>query len=436
VAEGANFYSRSGTISYWIKPNFFPEHTGKPRCFSSLTTVSWFEVMKRYLLTFIFGHYFMWDRVYLEGITAEQTVPEGGHLHYASFRPASMVSIVTNIFDSEKEGWWFFTPTLNHIGCESLHDPPIRNTFEDHVWVHIIWIWGLENQDPSSNILEPEPSDQIYNKLLINGRIPTNIYPSYWGTTKRISMGYGIDTFTLDRNLNLNPLCIGGSYGRSIVANIPGDVTIDEVYLWSNEDCMKYEDDIIGPSKTGILMKVDDIKSNVWSRGRYYRSNDALFTSGGIDLGKMLPLARRLVSSSEEVLPGSGKIKGPPSESSLQGYAPLILGVSWTAYTEGIEDWAGVDQIEGAEPKDSDAKLLASLLVKEESEWVKVNSLPMRKYWWEWIYRHAWEVKYQIHFDVSVESVLSAILLATPILDDFTIYYRGAGIGFLNWILV
>jgi hypothetical protein len=182
--------------------------------------------------------------------------------------------------------------------------------------------------------------------------------------------------------------------------------------------------------ETGIsgLTYVDEA-INIWRRGRYYRQNDAEFISQQIDLAR---LVSRVVVEPNPMLDPYGGQRWKSSEGvtadeatawlAQSWYYPgvKILGLTWTGYTDGIQDYRDVDpvllspQLEvSLEAKDKDGgwTQVAGPFLNTDSGWAPVMvKIPSGK------------IRYRVRFNTRCDP-LNTILLETPILDDVTIYW-------------
>jgi hypothetical protein len=172
----------------------------------------------------------------------------------------------------------------------------------------------------------------------------------------------------------------------------------------------------------------------IWCRGRYYRQNDAWFTSQEIDLGRIVD--KTLAQPNPVPDPyGRSRWRGDEGLSQEQcrewleqtWYYPRvkILGLSWTGYTDDIQDyqdchgigaWLLSPQLEvSLEVKDSHGKWVqvAGPFLNHDAGWAPVLVKLPRRYP---------QVRYRVRFNTRCDPV-NAILLETPILDDLTIYY-------------
>jgi hypothetical protein len=177
---------------------------------------------------------------------------------------------------------------------------------------------------------------------------------------------------------------------------------------------------------------------DLWYRGRYYRKNDATFTSGEIGLAGVV----------DRVSPEPNQMSDPYGQPRWRGdegvrpeeleewlgqtwYHPKvkILGISWTGYTGGIIDHSQPDkpqlpvQLEvSLEAKDSDHRWvqIAGPFLNADSGWAPV----MAKL-------SSGKIRYRVRFNTRCNPE-NAILLETPVLDDLTIYWATRP-QFVSW---
>jgi hypothetical protein len=195
----------------------------------------------------------------------------------------------------------------------------------------------------------------------------------------------------------------------------------------------------MGKDQSETYQKVSDVMQNIWSKGRYYNRGDARFRSGVINLGKVSTGVKVLAGYSSEKFPDNTSRPTGPDTSYVSDYTPLVLGVTWTGYTEKIQDYMSVGIVPGWQPQDVSPEILAEFEVEDPpGNWQKINSLPLKKNWWQWIgcYPVTKKVRYSVEFDIPVNDPVGASLIDSPVFDDFTIYYKGGKIEFLAWVLV
>jgi hypothetical protein len=185
-----------------------------------------------------------------------------------------------------------------------------------------------------------------------------------------------------------------------------------------------------------------ELSKQQWRNGRYYRYNDAEFTSHQIDLAGGLPY---LLAEPNPVTDPYGRprwtgAKGVSEEVSKErwgkatGSGIRILGMAWT-YRGWVQDYQGIQyghdpvllapQLEVSLYKiDADGeRLIAGPFLNLDSGWAPIMyQLPK-----DGLARFRYRVRFNTRCDP-----LNSILLESPILDDVTIYYATRPV-FLSW---
>jgi hypothetical protein len=176
-----------------------------------------------------------------------------------------------------------------------------------------------------------------------------------------------------------------------------------------------------------------------WRRGRYYRQNDAVFTSSKIDLARMV---RRKAADPNQIDDPYDDPRWKSDEGAKQGetvkwlartwYHPgiKVLGLSWTGYTHDIQDYKETPpvllspQLEvSLEAKDGQGNWvqIAGPFLSHDAGWAAVFAkIPSSK------------IRYRVRFNTRCDPA-NAILLETPVFDDLTIYYSIRP-QFLSWV--
>jgi hypothetical protein len=195
---------------------------------------------------------------------------------------------------------------------------------------------------------------------------------------------------------------------------------------------------------TGKLTMVGELTPHYelrlqWLLGRYYRQNDAVFTSQQIDLGRRVNM---LLAEPNCVSDPYGQPRWTKRESSIEKQTTVwlkrrwqypavkILGITWTAYTREIMDhkfpWKEPlkCQIEfSLEGKNRYGRWLhiAGPFLNRDAGWAGVMvNIP------------SGIIRYRVRFNTRCDPA-NAILLETPVLDDLTIYYTTHP-QFVSWV--
>jgi len=401
-----------GMVSFWYKPSFAPERTGKIRVpwdFSRYHEPCWGCHVYPFAMWFFpvqFNH----------GL-AEVSVPfyGWGNESMGRFRTCSIV-------------WghcqWHTVPTMSWFGNMSdtlnhrLHpDQDIKsNPLSGRRWIHFTMTWflnGWEYGGRSSRLFINGSTKKVpFNWASIRPGDPTggDTLMHQWaahdgGDTNHIRMG--------------GPSTIGKAPGTPWRGNYAADGTVDEVYVWNREEA------------------VDPL--TLWLRGRYYvprAPEEATFTSQAITIEAG---TRRAPAPPSQVTGGSQPL--PPSRI-------RVLGVTWTWYGEGTDangipvlyDYSstGADYSVMTPPPDVGPKVRLGIKdgavaygpfdddsfspVRDPSGNVPQIQDPTR-------------VKYFAEFRLEKATPLDTILLATPVLDDVTLFWDDGGPQLLSYVL-
>jgi hypothetical protein len=327
------------------------------------------------------------------------------------------------------------TPTLNHNGHNggdfqtgNFHKTPaLYNIFNAHRWIHVAMMWGYDEAIGISsdfpgfigNKDTKELDSNIYCKIWINGEVLDAPYFTYfcWAWDSMFGPTGGALN-VVDSTGKVNPLLIGGGFSTK------ADSTIDELYVFG--DYMK------NPNAT-----YTHVTEDIWGKGRYYHDADypSEFTSGSIDFGKVSWGSKGLAGPGGDKYPDGGNRPSGVDLSYVGDYSPLILGVTWTAYNDDVHDHR--NQVPGGQPIPINSECNLLISVDNGAHWINENTLPMKKYWWQWIWRNTEgqnPLRYKVKFDLTIPE--NAILLESPIFDDVSIYYKGGKVEFLTWVLV
>jgi hypothetical protein len=221
-----------------------------------------------------------------------------------------------------------------------------------------------------------------------------------------------------------SPSRIANVAGAPSPGNHPADATIDELYVWKDSPLSNPKVDPRTP----------------WLRGRYYvpqGSNEGSFTSQVVSL---VPSGARVLPPASSVLPPPGSAVVPPL-SSVGGTSPQVrvLGISWTWYGEPVDPtvtplgtWDGKPVLytyqEGGVPIKNvlpkieidllDGKILLKGQTSAGGDWVTFStsggSIP--------VILNPGDLRYNARV-ILQDSDFSTLLLATPVLDDVTLYW-------------
>jgi hypothetical protein len=177
-----------------------------------------------------------------------------------------------------------------------------------------------------------------------------------------------------------------------------------------------------------------------WWHGRYYRQNDAEFTSQKIDLAGTLPF---MLAEPNPVTDPYRRPRWTSAEGALEeiskdrwgkatSFGVKVLGIAWT-YKGWVQDYQGIEY--GHDPKPLEYQLELSLYkVGADGERLIAGPfLNIDSGWAPVMYklRERQKISYRVRFNTRCDP-LNSILLESPILDDITIYYT-IRLLFLSW---
>jgi hypothetical protein len=407
-----NFRSFQGTISYWIKPGFIPELNGKARIFFSIakSTLNPGRLKP-------FGHFLVGEAVLPRGSDPEEVALSYQYL----FRPIAMAfGYLRKMDDNNPYVVASITGSLNHIGHD--HSPILYFPLRRHSWIHVALSWYREGKGSNKEVIISETSAPAECRLYINGDLLPDT--SFWSHCA--DKGAWVVDYTTETEGDHNPLRIGGERSFIQKANFPGDSTIDEVFLW---------DKYIGfdTSDPEIIRAV----KNQWSQGRYYRENDAEFSSQKIPLHQLAYVGRRLPGPN--MLPDPyGRPRWRDMQMRLKSTAEYneythsyltILGITWTALVEGIFDYKDTKE-DGPKGLNSQMELSLYLTQGDKERLIAGPFLNQDSSWATIFYKIDLDqivdqdtfVRYKVRINTMCDKA-DSILLESPILDDVSIYY-------------
>jgi hypothetical protein len=440
IDENWSFNVNEGTAAFWLKPAFFPEQTGKRRTLLSMGRIH--SAARDRMNPSPFALYFVPPNGDGEGRGPNYFGGPG------LFRPASLAF---GYGFSTKSGYnWevggsggpddhatshgaVFSPTLNHEGHgPDNHDRFVGddgrfNSLRAHEWTHVAVAWNIpRNRLPTADSL----------RIYVNGRIlpgslgEPHLLPEQgqpfaqtprWATHAQQVLIPGVPGARWCKN----SIRLGGEPSMLIDAlgpdglypgNYTADATFDEFYLWLDRS----------PGWNGGVWGAQTL----WNRGRYYRPDDhdpedARFVSRPIDLSP--PRARTLPPP------------GPPA-ASVTGVR--VLGLAWTEWAEAYDrDGAKMLDHSAAPPRDlrPEGGTFAHLYLELDGAWHG----PFRKDGWSPlrgasgptpVLADPAHVRYAVKLTLGGPSTPGTILLASPVVDDVTLYFRRGRQEILSWV--
>jgi hypothetical protein len=389
-ANGAVMPQAQGMVSFWMKPSFYPELTGKIRKFWDMSRHH--DSCGSQINVTPFALVFM--PVQYNYGTSEATQPLFWSGNMGKFRPCSMYfGSMQWHADSGQGGspahqFGRITDCLNHLG--HIGEPPKPSPFRAHRWINATFSWWLNGSDytgtNSSTIwLNGTQSYAMFSFSTMTG----------WAAGSSRMMGF-------DKHCGgaYNHMRIGGTSrisndAKNIAAisgayrgNYSSDATIDELYVWKS------------PS--------DGAYDALWTSGRYYNIKRQAAGVGSF-------------TSQQISLPPSG------------GGSVKILGASWTWYGEECNPSTGMrtlntyrSSIDGATPS-GDLQPFVNLSVSDGGllygPFSDDGFSPLLNVVGQTpILSNPSQVKYLI--DIGFPGGTAAdILLGSPVLDDVTLYW-------------
>ena len=417
-----------GMISFWMKPSFSPDRTGKIRKFWDFSR--WHALCPQNC------HVYPWTLIFFpahyQPDMADTGVPFYIGESIGRFRPCSLVWGHTQWHHAAPAMSWFgnISTCTNHLGhsdeigkggsltATDRMDRLKQNPLQAHRWINLTATWSLRGNDFTGD----------GSKLFINGS--TSLVPFNWTTVRPGDPATITDKIYIwakhdggdPNHMRLGgPSKIGDKPGAPYRGNNTGDHTIDEFYVWRSE--------------------TDSDPKVLWQRGRYANpartaSAGAVFTSQAIDLTQGL---RVLPPPAGMTTPGSTTTSGETSQI-------RVLGLSWTWYGETTDEHGkpilfDFNSTQGGpsrelEPKvqlgivDGDGPGAVSYGPWDDDAFSPVETTtganptlldPQR-------------LHYRARFRIEGGN-LATILLATPVLDDVTVYWRGAGPVLISYVL-
>ncbi|MBI2899243.1 MAG: hypothetical protein HYY17_03600 [Planctomycetes bacterium] len=420
---------KQGVISYWIKPNFDPARSGKPRLYadmsrrtSACSSPVWYGVFTQASFTHLWnpGHNAPVGNApqaenqstWMEVLTAPYGAVNG--LGILPFKPQSMLfgcgwGWATGFCKNGNGVYYHFmeTRSLNHEGHG--HNQP--SLFKGHEWVHVLLSWkrtAYQQPNYSYNVPSFSPAEW---KVIVNGEV----LPGSLEVMARINPQFENDAaidWTLHKNGDRNSIRIGAPSQvwstDTSYDNFSADSTVDEIYFYNTQSS-------------------EDAALQHWLMGRYSRpkaDGEGVFTS------RPIPVS----GTGDRVLAPAGTATPPWSTSTTSGTTVTavpekarILGISWTWYGEGMEvkpdgTWAPTLTDHGASA--------ATLYPVVEASIVGLANDPLSDDGYSPVKDPAGSppevavnstIQYRLAFKLP-GAELGTILLATPVVDDVTLY--------------
>jgi hypothetical protein len=376
-------------VSMWIKPHFFPESAAKVRTYFTYQSNQWDSWYKRWI-TYPFGIYSI-ANTYGSGLYGSAAWGNDAWYRYpsnvenssrdgysycepwdnASFMAGGCSASLRNI----ESGYNYWgggagTPCLNHIGHghEGTYINGFWGTyFRAGKWLHLGWI-HIPAQKKGG--YTESTGEGINDILFINGQKCGGIF-----TTGEF------DASKANYYIQQNILRFGEKKNSPSLNTAP-DSTIDEVLVWENLT-----------EETGEKLIMD-----IWKEGRYYKENDAVFTSQPISLAKEA---------------------GLPEESSV-----TFLMAYWTQYCPETLPKNATCEINIIDENGN---------VIHDSEYLTNPAGSMIKATDNSLLQIAHPIRYKVYF--RPQTTINDVVIDPLIFDDITLVYYGAP-KFLSWSFV
>ncbi len=386
IDESESFNFNEGTVAFWMKPGFFPETTGKRR---TLLSAGRYHAAARELMNpSPFGLF----------LTPAFDAPASGAPSYAAgmgmFRP---LSLAFGLGFSTSTGYNWETTGGGAENLATHHafalTPPLQGLLRAHEWMHLAVAWrNRRNALPGEDSL----------RILVNGKpvsgtafVP-HLYEQEgqpfqntprWTTHSLQATLPGIEGAKWVKN----SIRIGGE--PSLLFDLPGgeglfpanfsaDATFDEFYLWLDRS----------PAYNGGLWGAQQL----WSRGRYYRPDDANLSDARYTSAPVI-----LAAGLARALPPPA----PTTNSTLSAPARFrLLGAAWTALGGDVQLFL---QAEGP---------------LRDAGWSSPGRpLPV-------------DDPAAVRWSAKLLGGPGTALLASPVLDDVTLYFDRGGADIVAWV--
>jgi hypothetical protein len=327
-----------GLISFWWKPSYAPERTGKIR--------SMFDMGRSHARCDANVHiwpFALWfyPAQYNPG-TSENTKPLYWSNNMGKFNPCSLNGGSKQWHDGNNQ--WFAglhefgrqTVCLNHLG-HADHKWSQPSPLQAHRWMNTSFMWNLSVGDDGTG--------QKTCKIYVNGSESYTKY-DYTNMTGFTSGHAAMVNFNKHDGGAFNHIRLGGTSMvctaakglanecNSYRGDYTGDHTIDEFYAWNK-----------GAGDPLIL----------WQGSRYYRPTGAGATGGMASQGRflsqalttMVPYAQRVLAPPSNTPAPGGVVAVAGGTQTAEPPTLRVLGMSWTWYGElpdhRLNPWAQWD---------------------------------------------------------------------------------------------
>jgi hypothetical protein len=442
IDENVSFNFNEGTAAFWLKPGFFPEQTGKRRTLLSASRVH--AAAPDSMNPSPFALFFVPPHDMGDG-SAYSYFGGSGRLPPASLAFGYGFSSKTGYnWEMDTDGddaaghASVVTPTLNHEG----HGDGRFSHLRAHEWMHVAVAWHIPRDR-----LPTDDSVRIY----VNGRIlpgtegAAHLYATEgqpfaktprWTVHSQKAVIPGVTGAKWCKN----SIRIGGEPsmlfdGALFPGNYTADATFDEFYLWLDSS----------PANNGGVWGAQTL----WHRGRFYRPDDhdphdARFTSKAIDL---TPRRARVLPPPFDSPAFGGLAQDRPGNSPAPSHSPRLLGVAWTEWAEDYDHSGGP----GMRPKMYDRAEVPPRTLRPESGTFADLYVELDGAWYGPLRDDGWSpvrspsgrapsladpasLRYAAKLKMGAPAAKGTILLASPALDDVTLYFDRGGPEILSWV--
>ncbi len=386
--NGASVMDALGTVSYWIKPSFRPEMTGKPRTLFSMDTKKTIGSKDWQIIN---GQWFFAS----QDVPAFSASPNESILPVypmGPWRPCSFVGGYST-WGSVGGGVGTETAALNH---RAHSDTSSADLLRHHGWTHVTYHWNFTTKKAILWI----------NGALQPGAAYINVHPGNATAADFYTDGTPLRLGEPSRTMTANSF-VGTPV--TVSRNWSADSTIDEFFMWKGNQLTKGQD--------------------LFALGRYYRPRkdlEALFTSQEL---KLTEEPRVMPPPSAAVPTGSPSMVPPPTMSMPVPQA-RILAATWTWMPESVTTSGSTVTRDYFTELDTNVEVELSFVVNgtetadvfKDDGGAAVSNLTVSA---------TDTLRYRIRMRTP-DATASTILLATPVLDDVTIFYT-SGVRYLSY---
>jgi hypothetical protein len=418
-----------GTASLWIKPSFAPELTGKIRSWWDL---SW---LHNPCHQGVYHAPFIW---WFFPVQYDAALSESGQPNYdyktppgitSKWHPMSVAcgyaSVPEDVVPGSYQTWfWKASRSLNHVGHpdEAFKTSPLRA----HRWMHLSYAWLMDPERVFEKGEYYQEFDGHSTSMYVNGAPVVSWAPTFTYQGTYFPEAGGDRMFGQEQHTggDYNHLRLGapskvsnaGFHNPPYRGSFVADATLDELYVWKTRS--------------------DKHAQTLWLQGRYAKplnSGEGTFTSQAIPLN----------SSPRRGLPKASSVPAPPAPPVPLTSVPLsssssihVLGASWTWYGEALGAtgkpvlW---DYNSGGGGPSAEIETRLSLGLRDGllsyGPFDKDDFSEIRA-----VIQNPSQVRYFFDFRL-LTADLATILLATPVLDDVTIYWNDGRIDVMSYMV-